>query len=101
MSSATKKFALAALSAPVLAALAIGLAGPAVAAPAGPPSDVDAGVEFSWDYPILSVEMIPAHGAIVIRFKAKAARPAGRTTRGAATHAASAATPRPCPPPAK
>jgi hypothetical protein len=40
MSTATKKFALAALSTPVLAALAIGLAGSAVAAPAGPqPSD--------------------------------------------------------------
>jgi hypothetical protein len=40
VSSATKKFALAALSTPVLAALAIGLAGSAVAAPVGPqPSD--------------------------------------------------------------
>jgi hypothetical protein len=43
MSSATKKFALATLPVPVLAALAIGLAGSAVAAPARPqPSDTGA-----------------------------------------------------------
>ena len=88
MSSATKKFALATLTTSVLAALAIGLAGSAVAAPAGPPSDVGPGVD-----PILSVEMTPAFGAVTIRFRlgkatagsGRPARrsPAGRTTRGA------------------
>ena len=96
MSSATKKFALATLSAPVLAALAIGLAGSAAATPAGlQPSDT--GTTTTADPDRISVPI-----KIFIRFKAspasgttdqqptsETARTPKRTTRGAATRAPS------------
>jgi hypothetical protein len=71
MSSATKKFALATLTTPVLAALAIGLAGSATAAPAGPqPSDTGTTTTANPDGSARAAN-------------ATAASPTGRTTRGA------------------
>jgi hypothetical protein len=109
MRTATKKFAHATLSAPVMAALAIGLAGSAAAAPAGPqPSDtITADDPYTISVPIkLTINMdrkafTYATNLVSINFPrvdpigdgvwgqtnspklGTAARPAGPTTRGA------------------
>jgi hypothetical protein len=95
MSSATKKLALATLSVPVLAALAIGLAGSAVAAPARPqPSDTGttttADPAFTSATNLVSINLPRVRpigdgvwGQTNSPKLGTAARPAGRTTRGA------------------
>lgn len=95
MSTATKKFALATLSAPVLAALAIGLAGPAASAPAGPqPSDTgttttaDPAFTSATNLVTINLPRVDPIGDGVWGQTnspklGTAARPAGRTTRGA------------------
>jgi hypothetical protein len=86
MSSATKKFALATLSTPVLAALAIGLAGSAVAAPARPqPSDT--GSATSADPYTITVPITLHFPKANPQPTSQTVRTPKRTTRGAATRA--------------